>query len=186
MTFDPIAYWQMRYALTRRGSGPGSRGDYAEAKAAYVNRLIRLGRLRRVVDWGCGDGVVAAKIHAPNYTGLDVSPEALDSCRRLAADPGRSWILFDGWTPPALGRQDLALSLDVLFHLTDDALYRRHLALVFGSARFVCISAANHDETVAEHVRHRTFLDDIPAGWRIVDRPADPKKIGLYLLRRRR
>jgi SAM-dependent methyltransferase len=186
MTFDPITYWQERYEHGKRGSGAGSRGEAAQAKAAYVNRLVRRGHLRRVIDWGCGDGVVAAMIRAPEYVGLDVSAAALDSCRHTAAGRGRSWVLFDGWTKPPIARGDLALSLDVLFHLTDDDLYRRHLELVFGSARFVCISAANRNETGAPHVRHRAFLEDIPAGWRVIDRPADPNAIGLYLLRRRR
>lgn len=178
-------YWETRYR-EGGGSGKGSRGRQANRKAAYVNRLIRQRNVRSLVDWGCGDGRVARNLHVASYTGIEVSQSALDLCRSVADAPGRSWVLYDGKTPPAVGRADLALSLDVIFHLTDDEMYHRYLDLLFGSAPLVCIHSSNRDEAGREHVLHRKFSLDVPSNWRVLRKPANEEEIGFWLLRRRR
>ena len=186
--FDPREYWEARYA-EGGGSGRGSRGRQANRKAAAINRIIARFKVQTVVDWGCGDGVVAARIRAPRYIGLDVSPTAIELCRvAVAAGSVREWHVFDGMEAPPGICGDLALSLDVIFHLTDEALYRRHLELLFASAPMVCITSSNRDEAGMAHVLHRQFLGDIPAGWKVVIRPRPEVDgdIGLWLFRRHR
>jgi SAM-dependent methyltransferase len=169
VSFDVVGYWEARYAHGKRGSGDGSRGDAAKRKAAFINSLIAERNVSSVTDWGCGDGVVARLIEAPAYVGLDVSPSAIALCRVRADAPGRTWLAYDGLTAPELPPADLALSLDVIFHLTDDALYRRHLELLFGSAPLVCIHSSNREEAdEVTHMRSREFVPDVPHGWRCI------------------
>ncbi len=184
MTFDVVRYWEGRYVHGKRGSGLGSRGEAKKRKATFVNALVAARNVDTVVDWGCGDGIVAALIDAPHYIGLDVSPSAIALCRERADAPGRTWLTYDGFAAPALPPADLALSLDVIFHLIDDALYRRHLELLFGSAPLVCIHSSNRDEAgEVVHMREREFLPDVPPGWRCIhEGPSDA--IGFWVFER--
>ena len=174
-------YWERRYEAGKRGSGPGSRGREADRKASFINALIEEHRVRRVIDWGCGDGEVARRINSRRYIGLDVSEAALAICRERVELPRRHWLHFDGLTAPDLPPGDLALSLDVIFHLTDDALYRKHLDFVFASAPLVCIHSSNRDEAGEHHVLHREFLANVPAGWDVLRRPEDEREIGFWV-----
>ena len=147
-----------------------------------ASAAIRLERVR-----GCGDGRVASRLRVARYLGLDVSPEGLRLCKDACGDrPGWAFALYDGVTPPPLPEADLALSLDIIFHLVDDTLYRRHLELVFGSAPLVCIQSSNKVERGRAHVLHRRFLDDVPKGWGIVSRPEDEmeEEIGMWVFRK--
>jgi SAM-dependent methyltransferase len=181
MTTTIAQYWETRY---RRGEGSGSasRGRKANRKAGFVNKLIARERVRSVVDWGCGDGRVAMNFAARRYIGLEVSAAALSICRNRIRRARWQWRLFSEDEFPHV-RADLALSLDVLFHLTDDEVYRRYLAALFASAPLVCIHASNRDEAGRSHVLHREFLADVPAAWVIVQRPANECGIGFWVFR---
>lgn len=181
---NAVRYWETRYRKGKRGSGIGSRGSGAHAKAAFVNALIAEHHVRRVIDWGCGDGVVARLIRSRRYIGLDVSETAVALCDAHVNLPRRHWLHFDGVTAPVLPPGDLALSLDVIFHLVDDELYRRHLELVFGSAPLVCIHSSNRDEAGQAHVLHRAFVPDVPAGWDVLYRPEDERALGFWVFRK--
>ena len=185
MTHPVIEFWERRY---QRGgtSGRGSSGRKANRKAGAINRLIETHHVHSVIDWGCGDGIVAAKIIVPRYIGVEVSEAAVEICKARADGPGREWYLYDGMEVLHL-RADLALSLDVIFHLVDDAMYRRHLELLFASAPLVCIASSNRDEWGRSHVRHRRFTEDIPAGWTILRRPPvkTQGKINYWIFRRK-
>jgi hypothetical protein len=52
---------------------------------------------------------------------------------------------------------DLALSLDVVFHLVEDAVFEQHMQHLFGVARrFVIVYSSDFDGPgMAAHVRHR-------------------------------
>ena len=180
---DLVAYWNRRY---RRGkdSGASSRGETAQAKADLVNQTVQANAYRTVVDWGVGDGQVARLFDIPVYYGLDVSVEAVRQAR-LRCGTRRGWTLQvippDG---PTAYRGDLALSFDVLFHLTDDAAYRAHLDRLFGSANHVLIRASNYDEPRDAHMRRRHWSPDIPDGWQMLARPDDDHGEGFWELRR--
>jgi SAM-dependent methyltransferase len=178
-------YWHERY-LRGDGSGVSSRGDAAADKAERINLLLDRLSSRTVVDWGVGDGTVAAKIVADRYLGVDIAPAALDLARDVCGDrPGWAWLLYDPHRPPPLTvHADLALSLDVLFHLTDDGAYRAYLALLFGSARIVLIRASNYEAPRDDHMRRRKWSVDIPAGWTVRDRPDTDEEEGWWLLTR--
>lgn len=179
-----IDYWEHRYQLGKRGSGPGSRGAEADRKAAFINALVEEHRVNRVIDFGCGDGEIASRITSRRYIGLDVSQTAIDLCAQRVQLPRRSWLLFDGLKAPQMPKGDLALSLDVIFHLTEDDLYRRHLRMLFRAAPLVCIHSSNRDEAGEPHVLHREFLPDVPKSWSILHRPENEREIGFWVFAR--
>ena len=66
---------------------------------------------------------------------------------------------FPAQRPGAPFRAELSLSLDVIFHLIEDAGFEHYMAALFDSAeRFVVIYSSNVDQDwPVEHVKHRRF-----------------------------
>jgi SAM-dependent methyltransferase len=165
-----LRYWERRY---REGgnSGDGSTGRLAEFKAGVLNDFVAANQVQSVVEFGCGDGGQLSLARYPKYLGLDVSAEAVLACaRRFAADPAKSFLRYDprawrdsaGWL-----RADAALSLDVLYHLVEDDLYRLHLEHLFAAAlRWVVVYSSDTDEAPpAPHVRPRRFTRDVASAF---------------------
>ncbi|MBS0558608.1 MAG: class I SAM-dependent methyltransferase [Proteobacteria bacterium] len=175
--FSSAAYWEARYGGGGT-SGSGSRGRLLACKAALVNGLIAENGIGSVLDLGCGDGELAALLEAPAYVGLDVSPTTVARCAaRFAGRTHMRFLTADraAEAPPA----DLALSLDVIFHLVEDAAFAAHLALLFARARrYVLIYSSNAEQGWPSlHVRHRRFTEAVAAtqpGWRLLAHLPNP------------
>ena len=172
-------YWDRRYA--RGGtSGPGSRGLLAAYKAGFLNEFVRDNGVESVVELGCGDGHQLAMLDAERYLGVDVSPRAVALCReRFADDPSKHFALLADYDPTPT--HDLALSLDVVFHLVEDGVYEDYMAALFASSsRYVVVYSSDRDvqDAVQEsHVRHRRFSGWVEAhapGWSVADRVPNP------------
>ena len=168
-------YWERTYA--RGGtSGPGSYEVLAEGKAAFLNNFVRSRRVKSVIEFGCGDGNQLSLADYPGYIGLDVSRSAIEMCQRsFARDPAKSFFLYDGacFTDRAgIFTADLAISLDVIYHLIEDQVFETYMTHLFAAARkFVLIYATNREiPGTAPHVRHRQFTrwaeEHVP-GWRL-------------------
>jgi SAM-dependent methyltransferase len=162
MTFDVAAYWETRYAKGL-DSGAGSRGEWAQLKADYVNDLIARERVTSVIDWGCGDGAQAVLLtNRAAYTGVDVSDTALRLARRR-----RSHGAFRRPEEAVGLRADMALSMDVIYHLPDEDPFLDYLTQVFTSAnRLVCVHCTDEERrTAAPHWRGREWTSVVRALW---------------------
>lgn len=173
-----LSYWERRYAAGGT-SGPGSVGHLARFKADTLNQLVRDEGIASVVEFGCGDGAQLSLADYPRYVGLDVAPTAVRRCAtRFVDDDTKSFFAYD---PNAFVDRggvfsaELALSLDVIFHLVEDELFEAHLRHLFAAAtRFVVIYGrdADDDATVG-YVRDRrfaTWVAEHEPGWRLVRR----------------
>lgn len=184
-TYDPATYWERRYR-DGRTSGAGSEGDAAVAKAAVIDQVITEHDIASVIDWGVGDGEVLRHVKAKvPYLGLDVSAVAVERLTQKHGPRSRS-RRFALAAAGAHEVRDLALSLDVLFHLPAEADYQLYLAQVFGSAqRAVLIHANDHDGgRTARHVLWRRWTPDVAAmfpEWTCVLAAEDPTTPGFYL-----
>ncbi len=165
-------YWEQRY-VSGGDSGPGSYGKFALFKAEILNGFVAEHEVRSVIEFGCGDGNQLELAAYPVYLGVDVSEAAIARCReRFRADPSKTFQLakdYDGH------RAELALSLDVIFHLVEDDVFERYMEALFQAAtRFVIIYSSNRDEPAdreSMHVRHRRFSSWIDAhapGWTLM------------------
>ena len=160
--FRSAEYWDRRY---RKGgnSGAGSYGKLAEFKAEILNNFILEQGIQTVVEHGCGDGAQLELARYPSYLGLDVSPTVIGSCReRFKHDPSKRFVVVGDEDP---AQHDLALSLDVIYHLVEDTVYEDYMrGLLKSSRRFVAIYASNEDRSTSDiHVRHRRFTDTMEA-----------------------
>jgi len=155
--FSSAAYWEQRYRLGGH-SGAGSRGRLARYKARFLNTLIRDNDVASAIEFGCGDGDQLAMLDVADYVGIDVAPEAVRRCGvRFAGVPGRQFRHAHDLA--GLDAAELGLSLDVVYHLVEDAVFIRYMDELFAHAwRFVVVYASDIDAAwPGRHVRHRRF-----------------------------
>lgn len=153
--------WELRY---KKGgtSGRGSQGKYAKWKAEVLNGFVAHHGVNTVVEFGCGDGEQLKLYWFPEYTGYDVSPTAVAMCRKIFADEHhkrfRLMSEYDGETA------DLALSIDVIFHLLEDDVFDDYMRkLCDASISYLVIFSSDHDDPVINprtpNTRHRKYTD---------------------------
>jgi hypothetical protein len=154
-----VDYWEKRY---RKGgdSGPGSYNRLAEFKANFLNTFVQQHHVASVIEHGSGDGAQLKLARYPAYTGVDVSPKAIEICRTLFAnDPTKRF--FEASLLPTGTKADLALSLDVIYHLVEDHVFDDYMRKLFASgSRFVVVYSSNiTKDWHYKHVHHRAFTD---------------------------
>lgn len=167
--FTSSAYWQERYASGGR-SGSGSYGHLAEFKAATINQFVWSHGVERVVEFGCGDGNQLGLARYPRYLGLDVAQTAVDLCRsKFSGDSTKAFEVYDPARELAapVGCADLAISLDVIYHLVEDRVYRRYIDdLRAATTRYLIVYSTNRRSLFwrrDRHVLHRRFVPDLVA-----------------------
>lgn len=179
--FRSAAYWDARY---RGGetSGAGSYGRLARFKAEVLNNFVAENHINSVIEFGCGDGAQLSLAQYPKYTGVDVSQEAVDICRKkFDGDQSKSFLLSGAQSCKGA---DLGLSLDVIYHLIEDQVFSAYMRqLVSHSSKYICIYSSNYNGPgSASHVKHRRFTDWMAKSapdWRLLHRidnryPFDP------------
>jgi SAM-dependent methyltransferase len=159
------SYWEQRYHQGGT-SGAGSYGLLAQFKAETLNDFVARMGIQTVIEFGCGDGEQLT-LARPRYVGIDVAESSIATCRRLfSSDKTKSFYLASQ-IPPDLALFDLALSLDVIYHLVENMVYNDYMRSLFGHAgRFVAIYSSYKVQPTdphAQHVRHRRFTDWIEA-----------------------
>jgi hypothetical protein len=170
------AYWEERYA-NGGDSGVGSYSKFAGFKAEILNDFVASNSIDTVIEFGCGDGNQLSLSQYPSYLGFDISATAVDVClHKFARDRSKSFKTLDLY---AGERADLALSLDVIFHLIDNQEFEEHMCILFNSSdRFVIIYSSNTDvnKHADSHVKHRKFtmwFKANAAGWSLDCRVAN-------------
>lgn len=177
-------YWEKRY--NRGGnSGAGSYGAPAEFKSRFLMNFLRDNGIRSVIDFGCGDGNQIASFNPDRYVGLDVSRTAIAICQeKYKGDPNKTFIKYEPGTSLddlPIEPADLAMSLDVIYHLVEDEVFEAYIANLFAAARrFVVIYSSDHDGlTESPHVRHRnvtTHIERAVPGWTLHEQVENPYK----------
>lgn len=175
--FRSIAYWEQHYAKGDT-SGPGSYGHLAEFKAHVINDFVTTHRITSVIEFGCGDGNQLGLFQCARYIGLDVSRTAIHKCvSKYADDPTKSFFLYDPRyfvDRAGVFTAEVGLSLDVIYHLIEDDLFRLYMQHLFASAsRHIIIYSSSFDARTAPHVRHRDFVGYVQNNspeWRLIER----------------
>jgi len=85
--FSNDIFWDFRYSeFPELGSGLGSRDKILLLKQDVLRPYVEMIGEDSILDVGCGDLEVFASLPAVNYTGIDVSNEALEISRAKRAD----------------------------------------------------------------------------------------------------
>lgn len=160
--FDSVKYWEERYK-EGGNSGGGSYSKLAEFKAEVLNDFIMKNSVNSVIEWGFGDGNQLNLLSVPSYTGYDVSETAYRMCKeRFAHDKNKKFLHYDGTRmSDCKGIYDMAMSLDVLYHLVEDDKFNDYLYNLFNSSnKYVCIYASDYDEKQrVKHIKRRKFTE---------------------------
>jgi hypothetical protein len=187
--FSSRDYWETRYSKGGN-SGSGSYGDLANFKAEIINDFVAKNGIQTVIEFGCGDGNQLKLAKYPKYIGLDVSATAIRHCGQLfSTDNTKSFFIYDStsfFDNAGTLRCDLAMSLDVLYHLVEDDVYYTYLKHLFQSAeKFVIVYSSNNyipKESTGSHEKHRKFTDDVKkslSNWTLtamIENPYRPKE----------
>jgi|LauGreDrversion4_2_1035121.scaffolds.fasta_scaffold218857_2 cyclopropane fatty-acyl-phospholipid synthase-like methyltransferase len=164
-------YWEKRYQKGGN-SGSGSYGKMAEFKARFLNRLVADERLQSVIEFGCGDGNQLLLAAYPSYIGVDVSPTAVTKCReRFQSDATKKFLHLSDYREE---RADLSMSLDVIYHLVEDAVYEKYMRTLFAASNKLVViyscDAPEDSAVTSAHVRPRRFsawiTQNLP-GWKL-------------------
>ncbi len=165
------AYWESRYSAGG-DSGAGSYTIFAEFKAEVINEFVAEHNVQSVIEFGCGDGNQLTLAKYTTYSGYDVSSSAISRCRELfKSDSSKSFGVMDEYDGQ---KADLALSLDVLYHLVEDDVFDSYVRTLFeASDRYVIIYASDSNDNrdyEGTHVRCRKFTrwiqDNLP-NWKL-------------------
>lgn len=164
LPFDSGKYWEERYG-GGGCSGAGSYNRLAEFKAEILNKFVKEKGIKKVIEWGCGDGNQLKLAEYPEYIGFDVSKEAVKICsEKFSKDVTKEFVWCGGESFKSEQKGDLAISLDVIYHLVEDDVYEQYMERLFlSSQKYICIYSSNFEERSAVHVRNRKFTDWIEA-----------------------
>lgn len=178
--FNSADYWELRYAAGGN-SGDGSYGRLSEFKAAFVQYFLDEHSILSVVELGCGDGHQLAMINYPSYKGFDISPSIVEKCRKkFNKDLSKKFMVYKPaeFVPDIQWQSDLAISMDVVFHLVEEENYRKYLNDLFSLAsKYVIIYSTNYSEYETEHILHRRFTDDVATkfpAWKLIGYQENP------------
>lgn len=151
--FSSKQFWEDRYSQGGT-SGTGSYGNSAVYKADVINSLIKKYNITTINDLGHGDGNNIQLIDVPEYFGYDVSKSARDRCIHKFKDNG-AYTFYS--RESQFKKKDMAISLDVLYHLTEEKVYKKYLDKLFKIGKMVLIYAMDEDSTGNDHVVSRRF-----------------------------
>lgn len=167
-------YWNSRYA-NGGTSGSGSFNHLAQFKADTINGFTRHNNVLSVIEFGCGDGNQLQLASYNSYIGLDVSEHVINICReKFKADESKTFNLIRDYNN---NTAELALSLDVIYHLVEDNIFDDYMHQLFKSSRrFIIIYSSNNTALnkmgFGSHVKHRNFTAWVSKNapeWALVD-----------------
>ena len=100
-------------------------------------------------------------INYHKYRGYDISETIIQNCKKqFENDLTKEFLILSDYEPKIF---DLAISLDVIFHLVEEENFENHMKLLFESSnKFILIYSSNFEKMnllLKPHIRHRRFTD---------------------------
>jgi len=162
MSFDSVEYWRKRYA-TGGNSGAGSYGALADFKAASLNHFIESNDIESGIEYGSGDGNQLSLLKIKRYVGVDLSPDVIANLRnKFAGDASKTFVEYDPDTyiVDASTIADIALSMDVILHLTEDFRYEAYMRnLVASAKKYIGIFNTATEKQLEKMAAHNRYRD---------------------------
>jgi hypothetical protein len=154
-------YWETRY-IKGGNSGRGSHDEESVLfKSSKVNEVIQKYNIKSICELGCGDGNQLKFFKGYDmYTGQDISETIIRKCSGMYTnDPTKEFVNEIS----TLDRFDLAISLDVTYHLVEDSVFDEYMNKLFNISNLVCLYTTDQKNTSksASHVHHREIKDII-------------------------
>lgn len=91
-----------------------------KARRVFVERYVRVEPGARVLDIGCGPGVIVEALPAVDYVGFDPSASYIEAARKRFGDRAQFFVgEVQSVDPAMLGKFDCVIAVGVLHHLDD-------------------------------------------------------------------
>ena len=184
------AYWEQRY-LHGGSSGAGSYGKFAKFKANVINVFVLEHNVTSIIEFGCGDGHQLKLAEYPNYLGFDVNEVTIALCReKFVSDKTKRFELMKNYKGETA---DLALSLDVIYHLIEDDVFFDYMMKLFNASnKYVIVYSSNSAKNrwyESAHVKHRAFTSWVSAnqpGWKMIGYRdgISPSSVNFYIFQK--
>jgi len=160
-------YWESRYS-TGENSGDGSYNDYAKYKADFINQIIKKYKIKTVTELGCGDANNLKLYRGfDKYYGFDVSQTVINKNKNEFDSKHIFKILKNSTLPKC----DLYMSLDVIYHLVENVVFKNHIEQLFSNkSKYVLIYSSNHSSFRNFHVKHRKWTKYVPKNYTLIER----------------
>lgn len=171
--------WEDRY-VNKGNSGFGSyQKDLYDYKLGFVRDVITQYNIKTVFDYGCGDGHVVSEIIAgrdvDSYIGIDLSPYIIEQNRKKYKD--KIYYTLEEYNFDQKETFDLVISLDVIYHIMEEAFYYETLSKLFElSKKYVLIYAVDKDLLYSGHMHFRRFTNKIPNNYKLVKSEKTPNE----------
>jgi SAM-dependent methyltransferase len=171
MSLSAKDYWEHRY-LAGGNSGAGSKGGLLSWKADIVNAIIRENGVKSCLELGSGDGKFANLLNLKSYIGYDISPSAITLANQHIYKPN---FKVKSKTPFVLRKFDIAISIDVIYHILDKKDFDNHMTKLFSAAKRLVVIYSwpqKPSETMSAHIAFNDFRSwaELQApGWQLVD-----------------
>jgi len=180
-------YWESRYKAGG-DSGLGSHDpESVKFKSDYINRLITINNFKTIVELGCGDGNELQKLVSyEKYTGYDISETIIGVCsNKFKSDKSKEFVTDINEIKK--NKYDLALSLDVIYHLVEDSVFKEHMDTLFSVSKNVCLYTTNSGSlaSAVPHIKHRDveeFVKENYPKFELVDKKPFTKYNVMFLL----
>ncbi len=147
-------YWEERYKYGYN-SGLGSYGELANFKADIINDFTNKNKIDSVIEFGCGDGNQLKYYKFKKYTGFDVSKTVVSMCKhQFSSDNSKQFYHLSEFDKQSA---DLAMSIDVIFHLLEDNVFQLHLKQLFSAS-----NSWKFTDWVEKNIKNFSLIEHIP------------------------
>lgn len=147
--FNNALFWSYRYATNPElGSGVGSRGSVAEYKLKLLKNL-GVEKEASLLDVGCGDLEIVKNLSLQNYTGTDISSEAISKAK--VTFPQFEFYNFE-LEKEKIESADTVICLDVLIHQPTQKNYEELIEFVVSHATNRVIISGYEKTNDASHM----------------------------------
>ena len=118
------------------------------------------------MEFGCGDGNQLSYYKIKKYIGIDVSETAISICEdKYKYDNRKEFITYNDYKTQKdeIKNADLTLSIDVIFHLVEDYVFKEYITELFKrSNNYVIIYSTNFNKKYkSPHQLDREFISYI-------------------------
>lgn len=167
MSFDSFEFWENKHndIATSRGKPcyeySGKEWEKGiKLRADKINKFIDDHNIKKVLDYGCGNGIHSHKIIVDNYLGIEISKTAIQKCKAL--NPEKIFYLakkHDEKLKKLIKdfKPDLSLSFWVISHLIEDEFFKEYMGNLFFAKKFVIIHETDIDKYLADYQKQREF-----------------------------
>lgn len=156
-------YWENRYK-NNGNSGLGSYGKYYDFKSKIINEFLNNNEIKSIFDYGCGDGnqLLGLELKERSYVGSDISNFIIEKLnKKYTNNPKINFISNDKIINDI--KYDLVMSLDVIYHIVDDEMYKLYIKNLKNlTGKYLIIYSSDEiSASSPDHIKHRIFMNDV-------------------------